>query len=233
MPKVVVCIPSYKAPDKLKKCIEHIEKQTKKCDHYVFENSGNNKGYTYAINDMVKRAIKNDYDYAITLNQDCYLRPDCIEKAVEFMEEHPNCFIGGFKQLLGADEDIIVHAGCETAFPNGVHKSGRVSNGDHTKSSPSPWVTGAATIVRLDLVPDVGLMDPNYFLISSDADWCYTARLRGFECWYIADAVCVHEIGVSGRTDTPFQKEKRMDQIYGADKWYTGEAYRNLEKEVF
>ena len=89
-----------------------------------------------------------------------------------------------------------------------------------------PWVNGAALAVRLESLYDIGVMDENYFLFCSDADWCYTARARGWEVWYCATADCIHETGVSTHLTAATQKYLPRDQAYWCTKWAGSELHR-------
>jgi GT2 family glycosyltransferase len=88
-------------------------------------------------------------------------------------------------------------------------------------------------VVRLDAIMEIGLMDETMKMFGSDADWSYTARARGWETWYIADAVCVHEQGVSKTMDEKMTKTFEKDMIAFRSKWIDGELYRDLSLEIF
>ena len=234
MSLVTVIIPHYKKKEQLEKCKEALLTQTYPLvNTVVWDNSEDNIGFTKAVNKGFKQADFGDGEYAIILNQDCYLKEDAVANMINFMEEHPRCAIGGIKQLSSQDENYIIHGGCLEAFPNGIHIVGDVSKGDCSKNKQMPWVNGACLIVRLDAIEDIGLMDENYFLICSDSDWCYTARARGWEVWYIADAECIHEQGISKKPIPEFERQMLMDMIYFKDKWCEGGLFRELSKEIF
>jgi GT2 family glycosyltransferase len=225
-------IPSYRNPHQLEKCLAALKSQTIPVEPWVYDNNIINAGYTRAINRGLRRAIKQNLPYAIILNQDCYLRPDAAQRMIAHFQSHPRCAIAGIKQLSSQDEDEIIHGGCLEAFPVGRHLTGRVTLGDCALSAKMPWVNGACLIARLDAVLDFGLMDENMFLIGSDSDWCYSARLRRWEVWYIADAVAIHESGVS---DTPSPESLSIgqkDTAYWRGKWTGSEAFKYLAANV-
>lgn len=233
--KIGVIIPVFKNPDQVKKCLKAIDDLETKCEVEVFQHDNNQKniGFTRAIN-LGLKYFEGCADYCVVLNQDCYLKPDFIKVMVDFMGEHPKCFIAGAKQLLCSDEDIIIHGGCTVAYPAGRHIVGKVSKGDCSKNARMPWVNGACMFVNMGLLTDVGMMDKNFYLIGSDSDWCYTARLREFEVWYVADAIVTHEQGVSmKKSDQPVEYKKLLDMVYFRDKWITDGAMRELHMEIF
>lgn len=238
-PNVLVAIPVYKSPEKLEKCIQALNASVGIGESFgisirEMDNNTHNRGFTAAMNEAVKDAYRDGYRYAILLNQDCYLKPDAIQKMVAFMDSHPMCFIGSIKQLSDQDEDLIIHGGTLEAYPYGRHIGGLVSKGHCNVSKQMPWANGACMIVRLEYIPQVGLMDPNYFLIGSDSDWSFTARARGYQIWYIADAVCVHEQGVSaGDTSKELSRIMVSDTDYFRQKWIGSDLFKELSLEVF
>lgn len=234
MKPITVVIPSYKKPEQLEKCKKALDKQT--YDHvkpFIWDNNTHNIGFTKAMNKGLKLAAYSEGDYVILLNQDCYLKPNSVTKMVEFMDKNPKCAIGGIKQISDKNPDYIVHGGCQEAFPSGIHKVGSIANGDCSINKMMPWVNGACLIVRLDAVLDIGLMDENFFLICSDSDWCYTARARHWEVWYIADAECIHEQGISNKPTPEFEQIMVDDMVYFKDKWCESGLFRELHLETF
>lgn len=211
-----VLIVHYRNSKALARAEMSIYAQTTPCTPFVWENSVTNLGYTVGMNRLLKHLYGG---YAVLIGQDVVLMPDAVEKARLFMDAHPRCAIAGFKQLDPDDPDFITHGGTGDAFPAGQHIQGRVSNGDCAVSRRFYWVNGAATIVRLDALAEIGCMDERFFLYGSDSDWCYTAGVKGWEVWYCAEAVCLHKGGCA-LTPTP-EEGRRMAQDMQAwsEKW--------------
>jgi len=225
-------IPFYKNQDQLDKCLAGIARQDGLAEPWVWDNNTNNLYYTKAENLGVKDAFKKGLEFAIIGTQDCYLEPGAVAALLAFMKDHPRCALAGLKQLLASDPDIIVHAGGTIAYPAGQHIGGRASQGVGKISRKVPWVNGACFMARLEAVLEIGLMDENMLMLGSDSDWCYTARARGWEVWYCADAVCHHEVGVSNRGGSPeLIKIFQADMGYWRDKWVGSALFARLATE--
>jgi GT2 family glycosyltransferase len=231
-PSYKVVIPFYKNSEQLTKCKAALPAGIKPI---VVDDSKQSKGFTSTVNKGLKEALSglDKPQYIIVLNQDCYLAQRAVKAMLAFMEAHPKCAIAGIKQLSSSNPDHIIHGGTFECYPNGRHEGGSVKSGDCSVSKQVPWVNGACMVVRAEALLEFGLMDPNFKMFASDADWSYTARAYGWETWYIADAECVHEQGVSKTQDEKMGKLFSYDMLYFRDKWITGELYRDLSLEIF
>lgn len=238
MNSVLIVIPAYKNPEQLQKCLSAIESQVtngsfEKAVHVV-DNNKVNIGFTLAINEGLRLGIKQSFDYVVALNQDCYLANDALLNMIAFMEANRKCAIGAPKQISSDDPDFIICGGCKEAYPFGRHITGNISNGDCKENKRMPWVNGACMIFRVSALIDTGVMDENMFLIGSDSDICYRARYAGYEVWYIADAQCVHEHGVSSQQgDEKVERIKYLDMLAWRNKWYGTDLFRELVMEIF
>ena len=221
MPDVLVVIPYYKRQDQLDRCLAALAESTRPVETFVHDNTENNLGYTKACNLGLRRAMDERFRYALLLNQDCYVRPKAIETLVAFMDRTPRCAISGPKQVAAERPDEIIHGGCTVAFPAGMHLTGLVSRGECAANAQMPWANGACQMVRVESLYDTGLMDEKFFLLCSDSDICFTARARGWEVWYCADATVYHETGGTSQKagSLASMRHSGTDQLHFRDKW--------------
>src|SRR5689334_16048150 len=94
-PLMYVVIPAYRGEKKLERCLAALKAQSLPVEIYVHDNNVNNIGFTAAVNEGLKRAVKSDHEFVLVLNQDVYLRPDGVEQLTKFMKTHPRCAIAG------------------------------------------------------------------------------------------------------------------------------------------
>lgn len=73
---------------------------------------------------------------------------------------------------------------------------------NHAESRPVDWVGGACLLIRLDTLQEIGLMDERYKLYSSEVDWCYLAKHKGWQVWYVPEIVVVHLGGQSTKQNS-------------------------------
>jgi GT2 family glycosyltransferase len=233
---VPVLIPAYMRPWQLERCLAALDAQTVLVSPWIHDNTRENLGCTAAFNlglsAVLEGRVDGDPRYAILLNQDCYLAPNAVEAVLALMDSTPRCAIAGIKQYASYDDDYIVHGGCLEAYPTGRHYMGRKSLGQCERTRPMPWVNGACMVVRLDAIADFGLMDAAMFQFGSDSDWCYAARVAGWEVWYCATAECVHEMTMSRELSGEPLEFFRRDMAYWKEKWLGSPLYPLLEKTV-
>lgn len=68
----------------------------------------------------------------------------------------------------------------------------------HDVAREVDWAVGAAWLLRADALADVGPLDERYFMYVEDLDWCWRARLRGWQVWFEPAAVVRHVGNASG-----------------------------------
>ncbi len=220
---IPVCIVAYKNPEAVARCLKGLPE----CAiPMVYDNTEVNIGLTAAANRLFRRAtdetleLSRDAKYLLWLNQDVQLMPDTVDRAVAFMDANPRCAIGGFQQRSTDDPDFIIHGGTKQAWPAGVHLGGRASMGVCQESKTFGWVNMAGSIIRLDALNEIGPLDEQFFLVGQDSDICLRAWANGWQVWYIADAICLHDRG--GASSSPSDEQIKIiqkDMAAWSRKW--------------
>lgn len=149
--------------------------------------------------------------HAFPLNSDTVVHAGALRKVYDFACEHPEVGIVGPKLL---NPDGTLQYSCRR-FPNPVAALFRntpigklfpnnrftreylMQDWDHTISREVDWVSGAAFLVRQEVIDQVGLFDEEYFMFCEDVDWCWRTWKAGFKVVYYPEAVITHAIGRS------------------------------------
>lgn len=224
---IPIVIPAYKAPEKLKKCINHLNAQGVESDIFVWDNTKDNVFFTAAVNGGIQKFLDiPGWEYILTINQDMYLNPNAMKEMIKFMDSHPRCGIGMPIELGG--ENYASFAGGMDAFPKGRCYHGRAEL--YWVSKKITWASGGCVILRRKMIQEIGLLDSNLRFICSDSDYCFTARARGWEVWRISKAQGVHDHGMANTPDCGYELNtiKIDDMLYFIKKWLTGKLYREL-----
>ena len=152
--------------------------------------------------------------YVVLLNSDAFPRPGALPKALACMDANPNIGLGGAR-LVGRDDawqpsarlfpsplnDFLSLSGLSVRFPRSRF-FGRV---DRTWADPGEpadvdWVPGAFSIIRRDVLEQVGSFDEAFFLYYEEVDLCRRIKAAGYKVCYWPDVVVVHLGGESSKT---------------------------------
>jgi GT2 family glycosyltransferase len=151
--------------------------------------------------------------YVVLLNSDAFLTEGTLERSVLHMDANPDAGLGGGR-LVGRDGsmqpsarmfptvlgDLIVLSGLAARFP----RSRFFGRFDRTWASEDEaaavdWVPGAYSIIRAEVLADVGPFDPRFFLYYEEVDLCRRIKQQGYSIWYWPDISVVHLGGESSR----------------------------------
>ena len=72
------------------------------------------------------------------------------------------------------------------------------------------WVPGCFYMVRKEVIDQVGLFDPRFFVYYEEVDHCRRARQAGWNVTYCGDTQVVHVGGESAKTNSAITKAGRQ-----------------------
>ncbi len=161
-------------------------------------------------NNQVLDLVKGDY--VLLLNTDAFVQSDTLAKSLNYIESHPNCGLLGVR-LIGRDNEQ--QPSCRyfpTPFNLFAHRVGLARllpnlqmvddiDWDASISTSCDWVPGCYYLIRKQVIDQVGLFDPRYFLYSEEVDHCFSVKKAGWQVMYYADTTVVHIGGESAKSD--------------------------------
>jgi GT2 family glycosyltransferase len=165
-----------------------------------------NGGFGYGNNVAIRRALRAEDppDYVYLLNPDAIAAPSAIRRLVEFLDAHPQAGIAGshvedsdgtthvsafrFPSPLGE-----VEATLKLGLASRALERWRVAGLPCDRTMPVDWVTGASSMIRREVLEQVGLFDENFFLYFEETDLCRRAAEAGWERWFVREATVRHE----------------------------------------
>lgn len=159
--------------------------------------------------------------YVLLLNTDAFMSPDTLEKTMAYMEAHTRVGILGVK-LVGRDGTLqpscryfptpwnlfLQRTGLSRLFP-WVRMMDDMT-WDHASPRACDWVPGCYYLVRKEVIDQVGLFDPRYFLYYEEIDHCLAAKRAGWEVHYFPDTTVVHIGGESAKSDGEITESGRQ-----------------------
>lgn len=160
-------------------------------------------------------------DYVLLLNTDAFVAPDTLEKTVAFIQTRPDVGILGVK-LVGRDGDLqpscryfpticnlfLQRAGLNRWFPNVRYIDDM--GWDHSSPRLCDWVPGCYYLIRKEVIKQVGLFDPRYFLYNEEVDHCKAAKNAGWEVVFFPGTEVIHIGGESAKSDGKISQVSRQ-----------------------
>ncbi len=67
---------------------------------------------------------------------------------------------------------------------------------DNEPKSKVDYLSGAAMVVKKEIIKKIGMLDPGYFLYWEETDWCARMIRAGYDLIYVPTAVAWHAISV-------------------------------------
>lgn len=176
-----------------------------------FVHSGGNLGYAGGINAALPHT--GPCDSVLILNPDLRVLPTAISRMVATLrsDDHVGAVV---PRIL--DEDGTTYPSLrfepsttrmlgDACFGRSLwrRRPGYLSEFDYRPNSyrvahDVDWATGAAIMIRGEVVRRVGRWDERFFLYSEEVEFCRRVRDAGFVVRYEADAVVSHRLGGSG-----------------------------------
>jgi N-acetylglucosaminyl-diphospho-decaprenol L-rhamnosyltransferase len=159
--------------------------------------------------------------YVLLLNTDAFVEPDTIQKTYDFMQANPKSGILGVK-LVGRDGTLqpscryfptiwstfLFRTGLNKLLP--CVKMVDDMTWSHQEVRQCDWVPGCYYLIRKEVIDQVGLFDPRYFLYYEEMDHCLAAKSAGWDVTYYPFSTVVHIGGESAKTDNKISKEGRQ-----------------------
>jgi len=172
--------------------------------------------------------------YLLLLNTDAFVPPDALTKTLAFMEATPDCGILGVR-LVGRDGDL--QPSCRyfpTPYNTFLSRSGLARwlpgtrmvddmSWAHDEVRECDWVPGCFYLVRTELLSEVGLFDPRYFLYYEEVDHCFAAKAAKAKVVYYPHVSVVHIGGESAKsigTINKFGRQVEVLQIESAQIYF-------------
>lgn len=171
-----------------------LEDEVKKLKNVEFIQSGDNLGYSGGNNLGIKKALGLGAELVFILNPDTTLEKESVETLVEGLERNEAGIV--CPKIYFADSKKIWFAGGKLDILNvlGSHRGvNEKDEGQYNKEEGTDFATGAAVLIKKQVLQKVGLLDDRYFLYYEDSDICFRVKKAGFKIMYIPKAVVYHK----------------------------------------
>lgn len=204
--------------NKKKKDINLIKDIDKQKINVIFNEE--NLGIATALNIGVKQALKDGYDWVLTMDQDSKASSNMIEKMLEI-----------YNNIDKNERDNIL-----SIFPNFVDE--RVQSiEENSNMSSYEYVDADITsgnLLKAEVFDKVGFFDDSLFIDLVDTDFCMRLNEKNIKMIKVRDAILYHSLGESQSVKSGFLKfntsnHSALRRYYMTrNRFYTWEKYKDL-----
>lgn len=189
------------------------------CD--VFIQNEVNVGFGRANNQLLEHVRA---DHVLLLNTDAFVSPETIAMTVDYMDAHPKCGILGVR--LTHDDGTLQpsrrkfptplttflrRTGLERLLP--LRAARHDIDEDHASAGACDWVPGCYYLVRREVLEQVGLFDPRFFLYFEEVDHCRRTRDAGWDVVYLPETSVVHVGGESAKSVSALPSNRQIPAL--------------------
>ena len=208
-PDTLECLQSVFASDDPDYCVYVVDNGSKDDSASILKKAypqiclienGANLGFAEGNNRGILQAIDSS-EYLFLLNNDAVIHPHTLSILRQAAHDHPNaCALG--PKIYFYDDPATIWYGGGGWNPQTASFYHRYRNVDDSpvlsqEIEKTGYVCGCALFLRVSFIRNVGLMDPRFFLIWEEIDWCYRMQKYGYDCLYVPQAMAWHKISNS------------------------------------
>lgn len=170
------------------------------------ENHGFGRGNNVVLRALLDRS--DPPDAAFLLNPDARLDNEAVDLLARDLETHPRAGFAGAGVTRPDTGPVTAafrfpSAAAEFAQALGFGPVSRVLGARQVPLPPDhpagevDWVTGAAFLVRMETLREIGLFDPDFFLYYEEVEIMWRARRAGWSSRYVPGARIIHVEGAA------------------------------------
>jgi GT2 family glycosyltransferase len=155
-----------------------------------------NRGFCAANN---QGFAVSDSEFVALLNNDAEAEPNWLQKLASAFDGRPDVGMAASKILVHEDPRRIDKAG-HLIYPDGQNRgrgSGELDEGQYDRVEEILWPDGCAAMYRRAMLDQIGGFDEDFFAYADDAELGLRARIAGWKCLYIPEAVVRHHRGAT------------------------------------
>lgn len=174
-----------------------------------------NRGFAGGNNAGVREARGR---YIALLNNDAVPEPGWLQALLAGLSEDAGFALVTSRIVYMHDPGLIDSAGDGMLASGGAFKRHHGASVELARESIEVFgVCGAACLMPRRVFDELGGLDEDFFVSHEDVDLSYRARLLGYRCRYVADAVVRHHGSVTiGRVSgfAVFQGQRNLEWLY-------------------
>ncbi len=188
----------------------------------IIENQ-ENLGFAQGNNLAMKKALAQDFDYISLINQDTISEPDFLKRLLAVAEKEEKIAAVQPRLMLYPEKDKVNSLGNSIHFLGfGFSSGGYQEFKGELEPKEITYASGAAVLIKSQILKEIGLFDPDFFMYHEDLDLGWRMRMAGYKIMLAPDAVVYHKYEFSKSIKKYYYMERnRFICILENYKWPT------------
>lgn len=145
-----------------------------------------NYGWAGAYNRALSVAMREGFEFAYCLNNDCTVMPGFLERTKEVATGEPTAAAVGSRICYASVPRSV-------QFDGAYHPPGIVSIRNTCDARYVEVVNGAGMLVRLACFRECGGFDERFFCYHEETEWCGRVRRAGWTCALAPESIVLHK----------------------------------------
>lgn len=156
-------------------------------DVHIIEN-GRNLGYAEGNNVGIRFALHQEADYIFILNNDTVVDANAVSQLIAVAEG--NYSIGMLcPSIISYFDRSKQYIGARINWENGT--AGEIEQSSEV--CETEYAPGCALLIRSEVVQQIGLLDPTYFMYFEDVDWSLRCKKASYQVVVVPQARIYHK----------------------------------------
>ncbi len=177
-----------------------------------------NVGVAAGNNQGIKKAIEDNCELIMLLNNDVEFENTLFEKLTVLLEEQP-CSLVAPKMLYHPETNLIWWAGTKFKKINGCMTSHigiqEEDWGQYDQIEQMDYAPTCCVLLKKEVIDDIGLMDEKYFAYYDDTDFFYRIHEQGkHKLYYYPFVKFYHKVGGLSKMKEGGAKKFKFNDFY-------------------
>ncbi|MBN1651070.1 MAG: glycosyltransferase family 2 protein [Bacteroidales bacterium] len=140
-------------------------------------------------------------EYVLLLNNDTIVEPNFLEPLVRKFQEYPEIGAISPKIRYYYKKNTLQYVGFteinKYTNRNITLGDGELDIGQYETDTETAYCHGAAMMVPMKVIKEVGMMSYEFFLYYEEADWCIRIRNAGYQIFFVHNSLVYHKGSVT------------------------------------
>ncbi len=165
-------------------------------DYIDLIESQENLGFSGGNNLGIRKALDNNADYIVLLNNDTIVEENFLSLLVSSARTSEKIGITTPKINYYSQKSKIWSAGGEISKirGSGFSKGEKRNEKEFYKNRFITFASGCCLLIKKEVIEKVGLLDEKYFLYLEDADYCLRVVKKNYKILFVAESKIYHKV---------------------------------------